>query len=157
MTIRQRSILAGAAVTGILSTSYLNFINTLCCLGVILGAIVTIQQYTSQTGTKLEAGDGAVLGALTGAGGAVLGAIFDAVLRPVSLDSNSISQEMMKEMMENMEGQQMSPEMMEQMQGGGSPLMMLVGLLFTMLIYAIFGAIGGAVGTTLFEGEDASA
>lgn len=156
MTIRQRSILVGAVVTGILSTSYLNFINTACCLGVIIGAIVTVQQFTAESGTGLEAGDGAVLGALTGAGGAVLGAIFDAVLRPLGLDSNTISQDMMKGMMENMEGQQMSPEMMQQMQGGGGLVMTLIGLGFTMVLYAIFGAIGGAIGTALFNGEEDS-
>ena len=44
MTSRQQSVLVGAAVTGILSTSYLGFINTLCCLGVIIGGAVATQQ-----------------------------------------------------------------------------------------------------------------
>ncbi len=156
MTIRQRSILVGAVVTGILSTSYLDFINVVCCLGVIIGAITTIQQFTAESGRRLQAGDGAGLGALTGAGGAVIGAILDSMLRPLGLDSNTISQNMMKGMMEGMEGQpQMSPEMMAQMQSGGL-VMTIVGVGFTMVIYAIFGAIGGAIGTALFDGDGSS-
>ncbi|MFB6247957.1 MAG: hypothetical protein ABEL97_05240, partial [Salinibacter sp.] len=96
MTPRQQSILTGAVVTGVLSTSYLSFVNAICCLGVIVGGVVATQQFTSRTGRAIEAGDGAVIGALAGAGGAVLGSIFDAMLRPLNLDSNSISQGIMK-------------------------------------------------------------
>ena len=156
MTPRQQSILAGAFVTGILSTSYLSFVNAICCLGVIVGGMVAAQQFTSRTGRAIEAGDGAVIGALAGVGGAVLGSIFDAMLRPLSLDSNSISQGMMQQWMQGMEGQQgMSPEMMQQFQGGGGIMMFLVGLGFSVVLYAIFGAIGGAIGSALFGDETA--
>lgn len=157
MTTRQHSILIGAVVTGVLSTSYLSLINTICCLGVIIGGMVAVQQYTGRTRTAIEAGDGAVLGALAGVGGAILGAIFDAALRPFNLDSTSISQGMMQEWMQDMQGQQgMSPEMMEQFQGEGGFMMFLFGLVFSVVLYAIFGAIGGALGTAFF-GEDRSA
>ena len=156
MTPRQQSILTGAVVTGILSTSYLSFINTVCCLGVIVGGVVAVQQFTSRAGRAIEAGDGAVIGALAGIGGAVLGSLFDAMLRPLSLDSNSISQDLMQQWMQGMQGQQgMSPEMMQQFQGGGGMMMFLVGLGFSVVLYAIFGAIGGAIGTALFGAESA--
>ncbi|MEF8794962.1 MAG: hypothetical protein V5A22_03580 [Salinivenus sp.] len=158
MTPRQQSILTGAVVTGILSTSYLSFINTVCCLGVIVGSVVAVQQFTSRTGRAIEAGDGAVIGALAGVGGAVLGSLFDAMLRPLSLDSNSISQDLMQQWMQGMQGQQgMSPEMMQQFQGGGGFMMFLVGLGFSVVLYAIFGAVGGAIGTALFGEESAGA
>ncbi len=158
MTPRQQSILTGAVVTGILSTSYLSFVNTVCCLGVIVGGVVAVQQFTSRTGRVIEAGDGAVIGALAGVGGAVLGSIFDAMLRPLSLDSNSISQDLMQQWMQGMQGQQgMSPEMMQQFQGGGGMMMFLVGLGFSVVLYAIFGAIGGAIGTALFGEESPGA
>ncbi|WP_263786116.1 hypothetical protein [Salinibacter grassmerensis] len=157
MTPRQQSILVGAVVTGILSTSYLNFINTICCLGVIVGGIVATQQFTSRTDQAIEAGEGAVVGALAGAGGAILGSIFDAMLRPLGLDSDSISRDAMKQFMQRMEGQQgMSPEMMQQFQSeGGGIMMFLVGLGFSIVLYAIFGAIGGALGTAFFGEDDA--
>jgi hypothetical protein len=154
MTPRQQSILVGAVVTGILSTSYLSLINFACCLGVILGGAVAVQQFTSRTGTSVETGDGAVLGALAGVGGAVLANIFDRALRPLGLDSQSISQDMMQNFAQ-MEGQQgMSPEMMQQFQGGGSMTMIIVGLLVGIVVNAIFGAIGGAIGAAIFGEED---
>ena len=156
MTTRQRSILAGALITGILSTSYFNFINTICCLGVMLGGVVTIQQFTSQSGTSLEAGDGAILGALSGAAGAVFAAVFEGILRPVGLDSDTISRDMLEEWSRSMEGEQMmSPEMMEQLQSGESGIVFIIlGTVVTMVVYALFGAIGGAVGTSIFGPDE---
>lgn len=154
MTIRQTSILIGALVTAILSTSYLGFINTICCLGVIIGGLVAAQQYVSRSGTSISAGDGAVLGALAGIGGSILGSLFDRALRPFGLDSQTIWQDTMQGMMQGMDGQQgFSPEMMQQMQDGGGMGMLLVSLVIGIIIYAIFGAIGGALGAALF-GED---
>lgn len=156
MTTRQRSILSGALITGILSTSYLNFVNAVCCIGVMFGGAVAVQQFMSQSGRGLEAGEGAIMGALAGAAGAVCAAIFEAILRPVGLDSNTISQNMMEEWRQGMEGgQMMSPEMMEQMQSGEAGIVFIIlGTAVTMVIYAIFGAIGGAIGTALFGPDD---
>jgi len=157
MTPRQQSILIGAVVTGVLSTSYLGFINALCCLGVILGGLVAVQQFTSRTGKSIESGDGAVLGALAGAGGAIIGAILDRALRPFGLDARSIQQDMMQGMMQGMEGQQGVPPMLEQFQGGGGGggvLLLLFSIVFSAILYGIFGAIGGAIGAALFGEED---
>jgi len=138
MTTRQRSILAGALITGILSTSYLSFINSICCLGVITGGIVAAQQYTAirsrETGPGLDAANGAVIGAFSGGFGAILGAIFDLILRPVGLDSSTISRQMIEELNRGMEAQQqIPPEVMQQLQGEG-------GALFTIASLFVFDA-----------------
>jgi hypothetical protein len=151
MTARQQSVLIGAIVTGILSTSYLFFINILCCLGVIVGGVVATQQYTSRTGGAIESGDGAVLGALAGAGGAILQPMLNWALRPFGLGFRDI----VMNMMEDMQGQPgMSPEMMQQRQTPPSIGMMLVNVLFGMVVFAIFGAIGGAIGAAIFGEEE---
>ena len=139
MTPRQQSILVGAVVTGMLSTSYLGLINTICCLGVIVGGIVTTQQYVARTA------------------GAVLSALFDVMLRPLGLDSQAVQQNLQEQLMQSMGNQGMSPEMMQQMQGDAPGLLSAMGialLLMNVVLFAIFGAIGGALGTALFgEGE----
>jgi hypothetical protein len=157
MTPRHQSILIGAVVTGILSTSYLFFINILCCLGVIIGGAVATQQYTSRTGAAIESGDGAVLGALAGAGGAVLQPLLNWALRPVGLGIRDISMSMM----EGMQGQPgMSPEMMQQMKSDPTMGAILLNLVVGVVVYAIFGAIGGAIGAAIFgeegQGENTS-
>lgn len=158
MTPRQQSILIGAVVTGILSSSYLGFINILCCLGVIIGGVVASQQYVSRTGGTIRAGDGAVLGALAGVGGSILGSLFNWMLRPLNLDYQSIGQSMTRGLRKQMmqQGGEMSPEMMQQLQGDGPGMLSMMGILFFLvglIIYAIFGAIGGALGTALFGGD----
>jgi len=153
MTPRQRAILFGVVVVGVLNTSYLSFINTICCLGVIAGGVVTAQQYAGAV-PSMQTGDGAYLGALAGAGGAIFGGLLDRALRPIGLDSQTIQQGLMEGMMQNMEGQQpFSPEMMEQMQGGGGMLLFLGGLLVNVVVFSIFGAIGGAIGAAIFGGD----
>jgi hypothetical protein len=155
MTTRQRAILTGGVVTGVLSTSYLSFVNVACCLGVIIGGVVTVQQYTQHSGTGLDSGDGAMMGALSGALGAVLGTVMDRILKPLSLDSNTISRQLMEEWGQGMGGQPgMSPEMMQSMEGQGTFLFVVAGTVFLMILYAIFGAIGGALGTSFFSGAD---
>ncbi|WP_162892981.1 hypothetical protein [Salinibacter ruber] len=160
MTPRQQSILVGAVVTGLLSTSYLGLINTICCLGVIVGGIVTTQQYAARSPGAIASGDGAVLGASAGAAGAVFSALFDVMLRPLGLDSQVIQQNVQEQLMQNMGGQGMSPEMMQQMQGDAPGLLSATGialLLLNVVVFAIFGAIGGALGTTLFGEDEAGA
>lgn len=152
MTPRQYSILVGAIVTAILSTSYLGLINMICCLGVIVGGAVAAQQFTSRTGASLSAGDGAVLGALAGVGGAVLAAFLDLLLRPVGLDSRSINEGVMENVMQGMQGVEGQEGLMQGFQGGG-PMMFVVSLVFSVVLYAIFGAIGGAIGAAIF-GQD---
>lgn len=155
MTPRQQSIFIGALVVGVLNTSYLSFINFVCCLGVFIGSIVAVQQYTVRETPVIESGDGAILGALAGGGGAILGSLFNLVLRPLELDSSSITQGWVENMMSNMQGQQgMSPEVMQQYQQGGSLMGFLFGLVASVIIFAIFGAIGGAIGSALFGEEE---
>ncbi len=150
MTPRQQSILVGAVVTGILSTSYLFFINLLCCLGVIVGGVVATQQYTSRARPSINAGDGAVLGALAGAGGAVFQPLFNWALRPFGLGLRDIA----LSWLEGMEGQPgVSPEMMQQMQSSQSTGTILFNLVVGMIVFAIFGAIGGAIGAAIFGEE----
>ena len=150
MTPRHQSILIGAVVTGILSTSYLFFINILCCLGVIIGGAVATQQYTSRTRTSIESGDGAVLGALAGAGGAILQPLLNRALRPFGLGMRDIVLSWVK----GMEGQPgMSPEMMQQLQARPTLGAILFNLVVGIIVFAIFGAIGGAIGAAIF-GED---
>ncbi|MEF8815671.1 MAG: hypothetical protein V5A20_02000 [Salinibacter sp.] len=158
MTPRQQSILVGAVVTGILSTSYLGLINTICCLGVIVGGLVTTQQYAAYSPGAIASGDGAVLGASAGAAGAVLSALFDVMLRPLGLDSQAVQQNIQEQFMRSMGEQGMSPEMMQQMQGDAPGLLSATGialLLLNVVVFAVFGAIGGALGTTLFGGDEA--
>jgi hypothetical protein len=159
MTTRQQSILIGALVVGALSTSYLSFINTICCLGVLVGGAVAAQQHVSRSSAAgMEAGEGAVLGALAGAGGSILSAVLNRALRPLNLDPQSISQSIMEnmQMMQEMQGQSGMPQGFMQEQGDPGFLLVVLGIAFNLVLYSVFGAIGGAIGASLFGGDDTS-
>lgn len=158
MTTRQQSVLIGAVVVGLLATSYLSFINTICCLGGIIGGAVAAQQYVSRSAVgSIEAGEGAILGALAGAGGSVLSSILNRALRPLNLDPQSISQSFMENMqaMQGMQGQSSMPQGFMQGQGDAGFVFMLLGFAINLTLYTIFGAIGGAIGASLFGEDDA--
>ena len=76
----KQSILLGALVTGLLSTSYLSYINLLCCLGVIAGALVAVWHYTDTNELTIPTGKGAGLGAMAAMGGTVIAVVLNLVL-----------------------------------------------------------------------------
>lgn len=158
MPSRTQSILLGGLVVGILSTSVLGFINILCCAGVIIGAMVGVWHYTEEHQLTIESGQGAIIGALAGVVGAILAGVFNQILMALGLDFFSQG---MREMMMQQFGGEMSPEQMEMMQQnqGGSPLFMLIGVAFNMVLFSIFGAVGGAIGASVFQkgGDQAAA
>lgn len=151
MSSKQQAVLVGAIVAGVLSTSYLAFINILCCLGVIIGGAVSVQQYTALEQTSVESGDGALLGALTGAAGVVISTLLNQVLKPIGLDTQTVMQDLLQGYMESMQGGQPMPQ--AAMQGDQSIGMMLVSVVIGMVLSAIFGAIGGAIGAAMFGEE----
>jgi hypothetical protein len=156
MSDKQRAVVVGAVVVGVLSTSYLQIINILCCLGVLIGGAVAAQQMSRIGG--VETGDGALLGAGAGALGAVFAQVFDLVLRPFELDSQSISRGFMESMTQTMRqsGEPVPPalEQMMQQQSDPSVTTILFGLAFSIVLFAVFGAIGGAIGAAIFGSDD---
>lgn len=153
MSSKQQAIFVGAIVTGVLSTSYLAVINVLCCLGVILGGAIAVQQYAAIERTTVETGDGALLGALAGAAGVIVSTLLDQALKPLQLDSQSIMQDALQTYMENMQGANDLPQ--QALQGGDPGIgMMLISLVFGLVLYGVFGAIGGAIGASIFGADE---
>ena len=58
MPDKQQSIILGGIVAGILSTSYLGFLNLLCCMGIIIGALVAVWHYTDTHELTIPSGTG---------------------------------------------------------------------------------------------------
>ncbi|MEX0746709.1 MAG: hypothetical protein WD275_01835, partial [Rhodothermales bacterium] len=62
MPDKKQSIVLGAVVAALLSTSYLGFINCLCCAGMIIAGALTVWHYASTNEMTIPAGQGAVMG-----------------------------------------------------------------------------------------------
>lgn len=157
MPNRTQSVLVGGLVVGILSTSVLSFINILCCAGVIIGGVVGVWHYTTTHQLTIRSEQGALMGALAGATGAVLAVVLNQLLIAIGLDFGMANTgEFMQQF-----GQELSPEqrnLVERFQSGQLGLLLTIGAtLFNMVLFAIFGAIGGAIGASVFQKGDAAA
>ncbi len=157
MSDKQQSIFLGGAVVGLLSTSYLSFINFLCCLGVIIGAMVAVWHYTSTNSLTIRPGEGAVMGLTAAVVGSIIALVLNYILLKIGvrhdlaisnffmeIARDSLPPEQYREMMD----QQNAPITLGSYLGSG-----LIGI----VISAVFGAVGGAIGAAVFKkGTDES-
>ncbi len=151
MPDKKQSLLMGALVAGILSTSYLSLINLLCCMGVIAGAMVAVWHYTDTNELTIPTGTGAGMGAMAAIGGGVISMILNLVLIQAGIRHDVA----MTEFILNTWGSSMPPEQIEAMEAqieadfefGAYFLNALLGF----VISAVFGAIGGAIGAKVFK------
>jgi hypothetical protein len=125
--------LVGALVMVVLSNvPVLNLINCLICAGLWLGGMAAVWFYRRQTAQTLTAGQGAIIGVVAGVIGAVLSAIaasvFGADAMQAVMDADPTGQT-------------------RSVLGGfiGGTASFLVSLLINIILYPLFGAVGGAI------------
>ncbi len=150
------AILWGAAVTAIISLlPYISLINTLCCLGIMIGGAVTIFQYTNEYQLTMRGGEGFKLGALAGLlGGMVYFVIFTALQVLFNYQLNA--EETMNLMMaligsDPQVREQMEEAFRKQKLEGVTMSTILIGFISTLIVYPIAGGIGGAIGAAVFR------
>jgi hypothetical protein len=150
MPDKKQSLILGTALTAVLSTSYLGLL-TCCCGGVIIGALVTVWHYTSTHGITLTGGQGAVLGLTVGLLGALVSAVLDYALIQAGV---RVDVTIMQFMLDRF-GDQMPPEsydqMVEQMEQAVTFGKFALQALLGVAISAGIGAIGGAIGASIFK------
>lgn len=141
----------GSAVVAVLSTSYLGLINCLCCAGVIIGAMVAVWHYTNTNELTIPTGEGAVMGLIAAVVGTVIAFVLNMILTSMGLGLEAAIQEFVLDRF----GDQMSPEqladMEEQFEASSSLGARLVNGVIGLAVSSVFGAIGGALGASLFK------
>ena len=137
--------LIGGGVAGVLSA--IPFINCLCCLWIIGGAMLAAHLLAKDSVVPLNAGDGAVVGALTG----LIATFVDTI---VSIPFTAMSNEFMQSIMDRFaEYADEVPEGFEQFFEGGfeaSGPWMFFGILIVAVIFVALGTLGGVIGISLF-------
>lgn len=147
--------LIGGCVIGVLSTiPIINMGNCLCCMWILLGGVLGVYLYRREfpPGYELSSGDGAVVGLLSG----IFGALFFTFLTYFfwAIVGLKPSHELLQSIWESRG--EISPEMEEfiedlQMKGELSPLFVFIQLLFSLIIYSIFGTLGGIIGASILK------
>jgi len=138
--------LVGGAVAGVLSA--IPFLNCLCCLWIIGGAMLAAYLLAKDSPVSLTAGDGAIVGIFSG----IVAAVVDAV---IGIPLHAVNGQIVKRMMERLA--EFAEEMpsgweswLERSTGPVSISLFLFGLLISAVIFAALGALGGIIGISLF-------
>ncbi len=132
------SSLVGAAVMVVLSNvPILSLINCLLCAGIWLGGMAAVWFYRRQTGgMTVTAGQGALLGVVAGVIAAIVGAIISSVFGADAIQS-AIEADPTGQVRSVLGG----------FVGGGASF--LISFVFNIILYPLFGAIGGAIFASL--------
>jgi hypothetical protein len=126
------SALIGGLVMAILTqVPVLNLINCLICAGLWIGGIAAVWFYRRQTGQFLSGGQGAVLGALAGVIGAIIGAIVGIIFGGALLSSMIAA-----------DPTGTASDLLGGLAVSGT--VSIVSFVFNIILYPLFGAIGGA-------------
>jgi hypothetical protein len=146
MPDKKQSIILGGLVVGLLSTSYLGMINQACCLGVLIGAALSVWHYTTENDLTLKTGTGAGMGSLAALFGWGLATVLTWALTLVGIGADKFTK---RGVIEGMEAQ-LPPEQADVI----IPVMedyFFVVYIVGILSFALFGAIGGAIATKMFK------
>ncbi len=149
------ALMAGA-VAGLLSgLPFIGSANCLCCLWIVGGAAAAVKLLAKETPAALTSGDGAIVGTLTGIVAAVVDTLVSIPLRSFNLGLAQkimdTASEMGGEMPAGLDG------LFQSAAGTLSPGWFLLGLFISSVLFAVFGALGGVVGVSLFVKKPARA
>jgi len=140
------ALIAGA-VAGVLSG--IPFVNCLCCLWIIGGAALATHLLAKKTPGPLTAGDGAIVGALTGIVAATVDALMGIPLRPLN---EAFLHRFMASLARVVD--QLPAGWQDWVQRGTSTGFSLagffLGLFISAAIFAVLGVLGGVIGVSLF-------
>lgn len=143
--------LIGGAVAGVLTG--IPFVNCLCCLWVVGGAVLAANLLAKNTPGPLTSGDGAIVGALAGIVAAVVDALMKIPFRAVNLG-------LARQILDRMSGvvEDWPSGWEKWLQGsteGVTAAWFIMGLFIGAVIYAVFGLLGGIIGVSLFRRKTA--
>lgn len=153
------ALLAGLLVIYVQNQIVQGVSGILTCCGIpFIGAFITIWHYSNAHGTKLNAGDGAGLGALALSFGAIISGVLSWVLQTLGLTPSQ--QELLAmqktQMTAQWRAQGMSDEQIDTMVQQtekwttmlGHPL---IAMLSSVVVFAIMGAICGAIVAAIYK------
>jgi len=150
--------LYGGIIMGVISgIPFLNFVNCLCCAGVMFGGFMAVFFYKKDlkaTDPPLTNSDGLQLGALAGVFGAIVGIILTLIFHfALGGAASEATGGMIMQLYDSLGIlKRMPPEALEKMQEGMrnqaiSPFALIIGF----IIDPLFGLIGGVIGYSVFK------
>jgi len=142
---RYQPALLGGLFIGVLSSlPVVSFLNTCCCLWVVAGGVLTAYLQQQNRAEAIEAVEAAL-------GGLIAGLIGALITVPISL-ALSMSGDVQAEILKVIDQLQLPPDARDRVsQMLTGPRFMLVTAAVTVPIYAVFGMLGGLLGSAIFR------
>ena len=143
-----RPALIGGALIGTISAiPIINFVNCFCCAGVIIGGILAVHLYNKNlTGIELTSSDGVTIGLMAGASGALISTVLTSMITGGVKNQIDKFFEYSSEIPPELEDALLQVQEM-----GGEMFFVIVGLIFSLIIFSIFGIIGGLIAVSIFK------
>ena len=149
-------VLYGGIIMGVISAiPFLNFVNCLCCVGILFGGFIAVffykNNFTPDT-PPFTAGDCLAVGALAGVVGAVVATMLNQVF--LLLFGNFLK-EFVLHFLENM-NLDIPDEIMDQIrkrieEAPTGIVSVFIDLVFGLILYPIFGLLGGLIGYAVWK------
>ena len=157
MNKKLKPALIGGVALGIASAlPYINYVNTIFCALYIAGGVLACYLYLKGLSTPPASpyGAGAVVGLLAGSLGGVAAAFTSALMHLSGYGEEKLAQVLEEIEQANI---QLPPLVMDMMGLNGiSVSMVLTMLVSSVVLYAIFGTLGGLLGIAIFHKKDAT-
>jgi hypothetical protein len=148
--------LIGGVALGVLSAiPIIGMFNCACCAWVLIGGLLAAYLYVKESSIPVSLGRGAGLGLITGVIGSMICTLFTIPILLLSAGPGGFNfASMLQQQMEKMPNVPLETrQAMDKLAAGGGLvfLFVILGVLFSLFIFAIFGMIGSTVGVALFE------
>ena len=143
--------LIGGLLSGVLTA--IPFVSCLCCIWIIAGGFLAVYLLSKDSPEILTTGDGVIVGIFAG----IIGSVVDTIVS-IPFDALMRNSEFMQAILDRVgEYAQDLPAGMEGLLESGpfsgsiSIPWMLLGLVFSMVIFSVFSALGGIIGVSFFK------
>src|SRR5688572_30269476 len=145
--MKTQPVLLGGLFIGVLSSlPFVNAGNCCCCLWVILGGVLTVYLHQQKTGVAVDAGQGALSGALAGLIGGAITALANLALHQFLPGGGY--EEAMRTVLAD---ETMPPEARQMLERLTDGRILLVVIAFVNIVSStVFGMIGGLLGVAIF-------
>lgn len=147
----QPALLGGVVIGTLSALPVISMGNCVCCLWVILGGVLATYLLQQAQPTPVEGVDGAITGLLAGLVGAVVGSLLSI---PIQMLMGPMGGDVLRRILEQ-GGNDMPGEVRSTLEslarGGVGGALMFAGFVMSLIVNAIFGALGGLLGTVMFK------
>jgi hypothetical protein len=150
----QPALLGGVTIGVLSALPVISLGNVCCCAWVVGGAALAAYLLQQNQADPLDAGDGAIVGLMAGAFGAI---VYSMLTLVVSVAMGPFQSQMIDWVLAT--GRDLPPEVrswLEEMRGGMmagalAGIGFIVGSIFSLFIFSIFGLVGGLLGAVMFK------